>query len=116
MVVDDDDPHRARHVAAAGIAWYVCGMGDRYSQYISAQGFGDDVRAILDANPAPKPASCVIPPEAEHLIDQFAAAGTSSQVRTQLEAWDAVADIVAVAPTAQMSWPEIETMIRTAAP
>jgi hypothetical protein len=57
-----------------------------------------------------------VPPEAQVVLDQLAACGTSDQVQEQLEPWDSVADIVTILLPPGMPWDTVEATIRAAAP
>lgn len=105
LTVADDDPSRARAIAASCTAWYVCAMGDAYARVLSRQGYGDEVSAILAANPRPSP---------QH--GHVSAYGTPDQVRDRLEAWDDAADVVMIGLPPGLPWQSIETTLRTAAP
>ena len=116
MTVVDDDPAAARGVAASCTAWYLCAMGDVYARFVSGQGYGDEVRAILAANQRPSPRHGNVPAEAQAVLDQLSAYGTPGQVRDLLERWDGVADVVMVGLPPGLPWPGIEATLRTAAP
>jgi alkanesulfonate monooxygenase SsuD/methylene tetrahydromethanopterin reductase-like flavin-dependent oxidoreductase (luciferase family) len=116
IAVVDDDPETARNHAASLIAWYLCAMGNLYSQAVSAQGYADAVQAIQAANPRPRPGDGVVPYEAEPLLDELAAYGTSAQVADRLTQWDQVADIVTIAPPPGLAWDTLEATLRAAAP
>jgi alkanesulfonate monooxygenase SsuD/methylene tetrahydromethanopterin reductase-like flavin-dependent oxidoreductase (luciferase family) len=116
MVVLDDDPRTARGVAASCTAWYLCAMGDVYARFVSDQGYGDEVKAILAANPHPSPRHGVVPADAQVVLDQLSAYGTPDQVRDRLQAWDGVADVVMVGLPPGPSWQRIEATLRAAAP
>ena len=72
--------------------------------------------AILAANPRPSPRHGTVPPEAEIILDQFAAHGTRDQVSEQLMPWDQAADIVTILLPPGLSWPSIEATLLAAAP
>jgi alkanesulfonate monooxygenase SsuD/methylene tetrahydromethanopterin reductase-like flavin-dependent oxidoreductase (luciferase family) len=116
MTVVDDDSRTARGIAASCTAWYVGAMGDVYARFVSEQGYGDEVRAILAANPRPSPRRGVVPAEAQVVLDQLAAYGAPGQVRDRLELWDGVVDVVMVGLPPGLSWQSIEATLRTAAP
>jgi alkanesulfonate monooxygenase SsuD/methylene tetrahydromethanopterin reductase-like flavin-dependent oxidoreductase (luciferase family) len=116
LTVADDDPGTARAIAATCTAWYVCAMGDVYARFLSDQGFGDEVGAILAANPRPSPRRGTVPAEAEGVLDQLTAYGTPGQVRDRLESWDPVADVVMVGLPPGLPWPGIEATLQAAAP
>jgi hypothetical protein len=114
--VADDHPREARDIAASCIAWYVCAMGDVYARSLIRQGYAAEVAAILAANPRPSPRRGVVPSEADAVLGQLAASGTTDQVRAQLAAWDDLADVVMVGLAPGIGWETIETTLRAAAP
>jgi alkanesulfonate monooxygenase SsuD/methylene tetrahydromethanopterin reductase-like flavin-dependent oxidoreductase (luciferase family) len=116
MTVVDDDSRTARSIAASCTAWYVCAMGDVYARFVSEQGYGDEVRAILAANPRSSPRHGDVPAEAQVVLDQLTVHGTPGQVRDRLESWDGVVDVVMVGLPPGLSWERIEATLRTAAP
>lgn len=117
IVVVDDDLERARAIAAATIAWYLCSMGPLHPTFIAAQGYEAEVRAVQAANPRLTPSTGVIPAEAAVLIDELAAAGPEVVVREQLSPWDDVADIVIVGvPAPGTPWEVVEATLRAGAP
>ena len=95
---------------------YLGAMGDIYPRSMSGQGYATEVSAILAANPWPNPRRGAVPPEAQLVLDQFAAYGTCDQVRKQLKAWDHTADIVTILLLPGMSWHNIEATLLAAAP
>jgi alkanesulfonate monooxygenase SsuD/methylene tetrahydromethanopterin reductase-like flavin-dependent oxidoreductase (luciferase family) len=116
MTVVDDDPGTARRIAASCTAWYVCAMGDVYARSLSEQGYGDEVGAILAANPRPSPQRGSVPAEAQVVLDRLAAYGTPDQVRDRLERWDRVVDVVMIGLPPGLSWQGIEATLRSSAP
>ena len=112
----DENAGAARDIVAACIAWYLGAMGDIYSRSMSGQGYATEVGAIIAANPRPSPRRGTIPPDAQVVLDQFAACGTSDQVREQLQPWDRAADIVTILLPPGMPWHNIETTLHAAAP
>jgi alkanesulfonate monooxygenase SsuD/methylene tetrahydromethanopterin reductase-like flavin-dependent oxidoreductase (luciferase family) len=74
------------------------------------------VRAVQAANPRPNPLTGVVPAEAQAMLDDFAVSGTPDQVRAGLAGWDDAADIVMLALPPGLSWEQIETTLRAAAP
>jgi alkanesulfonate monooxygenase SsuD/methylene tetrahydromethanopterin reductase-like flavin-dependent oxidoreductase (luciferase family) len=112
----DPDPARARHLAASLIVWYLSAMGDVYRRTVAAQGYASAVQAIATANPRPRLPDVVIPPEAEPVVDEFAASGEARRVRDRLESWAAAVDIVMLGLPAGMPWETIEATLRAAAP
>ena len=115
-VATDDDPTVARRISASCLAWYLCAMGDVYARFVTEQGYGDAVQAILEANPRPRPDSGVVPAEGQVVLDQFTAHGTPSQVRDQLAVWDGAVDLAMIGLPPGLPWAMIETTLRAAAP
>jgi alkanesulfonate monooxygenase SsuD/methylene tetrahydromethanopterin reductase-like flavin-dependent oxidoreductase (luciferase family) len=91
-------------------------MGDVYARFVAGQGYGQDVEAILTANPRPSPQHGVVPASAQGLLDQLTAYGTHDQVRDQLETWHKAADIVMIGLPPGLPWPNIEATLHAAAP
>jgi alkanesulfonate monooxygenase SsuD/methylene tetrahydromethanopterin reductase-like flavin-dependent oxidoreductase (luciferase family) len=112
----DENADAARDIVATCIAWYLGAMGDVYARSVSGQGYDTEVGAILAANPRPSPRRGTVPPEAEIVLDQFAAYGTRDQVQEQLKAWDDAADIVTILLPPAMPWHNIEATLLAAAP
>jgi len=112
----DENATAARDIVATCIAWYLSAMGDVYARFMSSQGYGAEVSAILAANPRPSPRRGIVPPDAEVVLDQLAAYGTRDQVQEQLKAWDHAADIVTILLPPGMSWDNIEATLLAAAP
>jgi alkanesulfonate monooxygenase SsuD/methylene tetrahydromethanopterin reductase-like flavin-dependent oxidoreductase (luciferase family) len=111
-----EDPDAARDIVATCVAWYLSAMGDVYRRSVSGQGYAAEVRAVLAANPRPSPRHGVVPPDAEAVLAQLAAYGTSDQVRRQLARWDQAADIVTILLPPGLPWPSIEATLLAAAP
>jgi alkanesulfonate monooxygenase SsuD/methylene tetrahydromethanopterin reductase-like flavin-dependent oxidoreductase (luciferase family) len=116
LTVATDDAAEARRIAASCIAWYLCAMGDVYARFVTSQGYGDEVQAILDANPRPRPDAGVVPAEAQVVFEQFTAHGTPGQVRDQLAGWDGAVDLTMLGLPPGLPWPAIEATLRAAAP
>ena len=116
MTVADEDAGAARQVAASCTAWYLCAMGDVYARFVTEQGYGPAVQAVLAANPRPSPQHGVVPAEAQVVLDQLTAHGTPGQVRDQLEPWDAAVDVVMVGLPPGLPWDAIEATLRAVAP
>jgi 5,10-methylenetetrahydromethanopterin reductase len=91
-------------------------MGDVYARSLTGQGYGDAVRAILDANPHPRPDAGVVPAGAQVVVDELTANGTPLQVRDQLAGWDAAVDLTMIGLPPGLPWDLIETTLRAAAP
>jgi alkanesulfonate monooxygenase SsuD/methylene tetrahydromethanopterin reductase-like flavin-dependent oxidoreductase (luciferase family) len=111
-----EDPDAARDIVATCVAWYLSAMGDVYRRSVSSQGYAAGVRAILAANPRPSPRHGVVPPDAEVVLEQLAAYGTSDQVRQQVARWDQAADIVTILLPPGLPWSSIEATLLAAAP
>jgi alkanesulfonate monooxygenase SsuD/methylene tetrahydromethanopterin reductase-like flavin-dependent oxidoreductase (luciferase family) len=116
VTVATDDAAVARRISASCIAWYLCAMGDVYARFVTGQGYGGAVQAILDANPHPRPDGGVVPAEAQVVLDQFTAHGTPSQVRDQLATWDGAVDITMVGLPPGLPWATIAATLQAAAP
>ena len=116
LTVVDDDPGTARSIAATCTAWYVCAMGDVYARSLTEQGYGDEVKAILAANPRPSPRQGAVPAEAQPVLDQLCAYGPPEQVRDRLEAWDREVDLGMLGLPPGLSWERIEATLRAGAP
>ena len=116
LTVAADDPALARRISASCLAWYLCAMGDVYARSLTGQGYGDAVRAILDANPHPRPDAGVVPAGAQVVVDDLTANGTPLQVRDQLAGWDAAVDLTMIGLPPGLPWDLIETTLRAAAP
>ncbi len=91
-------------------------MGDLYRRHVAAQGFQQQVAAVVEANPQPKPSECVIPAEAGVLLDQLAVIATPSTMQEQLEPWDQLADITLVGMMPGLPLPDLLDIVRAAAP
>ena len=116
MTVATDDAAVARRISASCIAWYLCAMGDVYARFVTNQGYGGAVQAILDANPRPRPDAGVVPAEAQVVLEQFTASGRPSQVRDQLAEWDSAVDLTMLGLPPGLPWATIEATLRAAAP
>lgn len=90
------DLEEARRRAADMVGWYIVAMGDNYARLLTEQGFGDEVQAVIDANPRPRSGSCVMPPEADALFEQLAVATTLDDADRDLAKWDDATDITLV--------------------
>ena len=116
LTVATDDPAVARRISASCIAWYLTAMGDVYARFVTGQGYGGAVQAILEANPNPRPDGGVVPAEAQVVLDQFTAHGTPGQVRDRLAGWDGAVDLAMVGLPPGLPWAAIEATLRAAAP
>jgi alkanesulfonate monooxygenase SsuD/methylene tetrahydromethanopterin reductase-like flavin-dependent oxidoreductase (luciferase family) len=54
--VIEEDPEKAKRMAAGGVSWYVTNMGDFYHQMLSRNGFATEVAAMRKAGEEHKPA------------------------------------------------------------
>ena len=111
-----EDTNAARGIVATCVAWYLGAMGDVYRRSVSGQGYAAEVRAILAANERPSPRHGTVPPDAEIILGQLAAYGTSDQIRKQLTPWDQAADIVTILLPPGLPWPAIQSTLLAAAP
>jgi alkanesulfonate monooxygenase SsuD/methylene tetrahydromethanopterin reductase-like flavin-dependent oxidoreductase (luciferase family) len=116
MTVVDADAGAARAIAATTVAWYLCAMGDGYARVVAEQGYADEVRAVVAANPRPSPRHGVVPDAAEALMEQFTASGTPGDVRDRLKSWDEEVDVTMLGLPPGMPWATIEATLRAAAP
>jgi alkanesulfonate monooxygenase SsuD/methylene tetrahydromethanopterin reductase-like flavin-dependent oxidoreductase (luciferase family) len=80
-----DTPAEARQGAAWFLVFYLTTMGPLYPRTLTRQGFEQEVKTIVAANPTRD--SAVVPPEAETLLEQLAIFGTPEQCRARLEPW-----------------------------
>ena len=53
--VIDEDPARAKRLAAGPVSWYVTNMGDFYHRMLTRNGFGPQVAAMRQAGEEHKP-------------------------------------------------------------
>jgi hypothetical protein len=116
VTVATDDAAMARRISASCIAWYLSAMGDVYARFVTEQGYGGAVQAILEANPHPRPGGGVVPVEAQVVLDQYTAHGTPSQVRDQLASWDDAVDLAMIGLPPGLPWTTIEATLRAAGP
>jgi alkanesulfonate monooxygenase SsuD/methylene tetrahydromethanopterin reductase-like flavin-dependent oxidoreductase (luciferase family) len=116
VAVAADDAAAARRISASCIAWYLSAMGDVYARFVTEQGYGDAVQAVLEANPRPRPDAGVVPAGAQVVLDRFTAHGTPQQVRDQLAGWDAAVDLTMIGLPPGLPWDLIETTLVAAAP
>jgi alkanesulfonate monooxygenase SsuD/methylene tetrahydromethanopterin reductase-like flavin-dependent oxidoreductase (luciferase family) len=116
VAVAADDAAAARRISASCIAWYLSAMGDVYARFVTEQGYGGAVQAILEANPHRRPDGGVVPAEAQVVLDQFTAHGTPSQVRDQLASWDDAVDLAMIGLPPGLPWTTIEATLRAAGP
>ena len=116
VAVAADDAAAARDIAASCVAWYLSAMGGVYANSLAAQGYPDDVAAVIAANPRPSPRRATIPPQARAVLDQLAACGTGAEVREQVGRWDHAAGVVTILLPPGMPWSSVEATLRAAAP
>jgi alkanesulfonate monooxygenase SsuD/methylene tetrahydromethanopterin reductase-like flavin-dependent oxidoreductase (luciferase family) len=111
MTVATDDAAVARRISASCVAWYLSAMGDVYARFVTEQGYGGAVQAILEANPHPRPDGGVVPAEAQVVLDQFTAHGTPSRVRDQLAGWNGSVDVAMIGLPPGLPWVTIEATL-----
>jgi alkanesulfonate monooxygenase SsuD/methylene tetrahydromethanopterin reductase-like flavin-dependent oxidoreductase (luciferase family) len=111
-----EDADMARQIAASCVAWYLTAMGGVYARSVAAQGYADEVAAVIAANPRPSPRRGIVPPEAQAMLDQLAACGSGADVREQAERWDEAADVATILLPPGLPWTGIEATLRAAAP
>ena len=116
VAVAADDAAAARDIAASCVAWYLSAMGGVYANSLAAQGYPDDVAAVIAANPRPSPGRGTIPPQARAVLNQLAAYGTGAEVREQVGRWDHAADVGTILLPPGMPWSTVEATLRAAAP
>jgi 5,10-methylenetetrahydromethanopterin reductase len=116
FTVVDEDTATARAFAAACTARYLTAMGEHYPRLASAQGFSAEVELVRAENAGPAARRGIIPPEAEVLLEEFAAYGNAKQVGEQLDRWDETADITMIGLPPGLPWPTIEATLRAGAP
>lgn len=102
--------------AEATLAFYLCTMGDGYADFVAAQGFGQEVTALRQANPRPSPTECDFPEESRVLLDQLMVSGEPDEVRAGLAKWDEVLDLQFVGFSPGESWEAIENRLEICAP
>ncbi|MEV6968635.1 LLM class flavin-dependent oxidoreductase [Hamadaea sp. NPDC051192] len=116
IAVAAEDPGLARDIAAACAAWYLTAMGDVYARSVAEQGYAEQVKEIIAANPRPNPLRAMVPPSAQPVLDQLAVYGSSEQVRGDIKSWEDAVDIVSILLPPGLPWPIMEATIRAAAP
>lgn len=116
MLAVHDDPQVARADVASNLAWYLCSMGETYPALGRAQGFGPEVAMVQDANPSPRPGQCVVPHEADRLLDAFCVYGTEQDVADKLAGWQSDVDVVTIGMSPGAPWEVLEAQIRAGAP
>jgi len=79
------DPDEARQGAAWFVAFYLTKMGPFYAASLRRQGFAREVDAVLAANTGRGP--CVVPLEADVLLEQLTVFGTPDEARDRLAEW-----------------------------
>ncbi len=91
-----DDAHRARRLVAEHIGFYLGSMGPFYARSLAGQGYEEVVEEIVTAWRSDHRAEAVERIETE-LLDDLAAAGDPTQVRTNLERFEAIDGIDRIA-------------------
>lgn len=102
--------------AEAMLAYYLCAMGDGYANFVSAQGYSDEVAALRAANPKPSLSEYDFPTESRVLLDQLVVSGEPDAVRHGLLKWDEVVDLQMITMTPGDSWENIERRLEVCAP
>ena len=115
-VVVDSDVERARAVAGSNLAFYITAMGDNYARLITEQGYGDEVQAVLAANPRPKPGQCLVPRDLTRLWDDFLQVVPPEQANDALAPWDDLGGVTGVGPPPMTSKENMFEVVRAAAP
>ena len=115
-VAVDSDVDRARAVAGSNLAFYIAAMGDNYARLLSTQGYGDEVQAVLAANPRPRPGQCVVPGELTRLWDDFLHVVPPEHAADALAPWDDLGGVTSVGPPPLTSKEHMFEVIRAAAP
>ena len=115
-VTVDPDVEGARAAAASNLAFYITAMGDNYSRLITEQGYGDEVEAVLAANPRPKPGQCVVPDELTRLWDDFLQVVPPEEAHDALAPWDDLGGVISVSPPPMTSKERMLDVVRAAAP
>lgn len=115
-VAIDADVERARAAAGSNLAFYITAMGDNYARLITEQGYGDEVRAVLAANPRPKPGQCVVPSELTRLWDDFLQVVPPENANDALAPWDDLGGVTGVGPPPMTSRENMLDVVRAAAP
>jgi alkanesulfonate monooxygenase SsuD/methylene tetrahydromethanopterin reductase-like flavin-dependent oxidoreductase (luciferase family) len=110
------DVEQARAAVASNIAFYICAMGDNYARVLTEQGYGDEVEAVIAANPSPKPGACVVPDEAVRLRADFCAVASPDDAAQALRASDELGAITCIALPPGVPMDTLEAIVRGAAP
>lgn len=79
------DTESARRGVAWALSFYLTTMGPIYRGALARLGYGDEVDAILGANP--ERSTGVVPPKAEALLEQSTIYGTPQEARDKLSQW-----------------------------
>jgi alkanesulfonate monooxygenase SsuD/methylene tetrahydromethanopterin reductase-like flavin-dependent oxidoreductase (luciferase family) len=110
-----DDPTEAQDVLARILVMYLSVMGDVYPRLARTQGYGEELRMILEANMSPTDG--IVPEAAERLLRDLWIYGTGSEAAALLEPWfDAGATSVAVTLPPNASMDLIHTTLEAFAP
>lgn len=89
-VVINDDPQKAKYMAAGPISWYVTNMGDFYHEMLTRNGFGEEVAAIRKVAETHKPPPFGTNPEimaamGDRMLEETAIFGDLETVAAGLE-------------------------------
>jgi len=115
-VVVDPDVERGRAAGASNLAFYLCAMGDNYSRLITEQGFGDEVQAVIAANPRPRPGACVVPDELTRLWDEFLRVVPPEEADSVLAPWDELGAVCSIGLPPMVPTDTLLDVVRGAAP
>ncbi len=115
MVAMADDEHRARSTIEQLVAWYLCGMGRLYGDYVARSGHSEAVDALRAVNPKPRMGTMTWPEEANGLLEELAVFGDSPNVADQLRRWDERVDLLTVV-TGPSSTANIHQLIDACSP
>jgi alkanesulfonate monooxygenase SsuD/methylene tetrahydromethanopterin reductase-like flavin-dependent oxidoreductase (luciferase family) len=115
-VVIDPDVERGRAAGASNLAFYLCAMGDNYSRLLTEQGFGEEVQAVIAANPRPRPGACVVPDELTRLWDEFLHVVPPEEAATALAPWDELGAVSGIGLPPMVPTDTLLEVIRGAAP
>ncbi len=91
-----EDSQRARELVTQHLAFYLGGMGTYYRDSLARQGYEDLAHEIFDAWQADERRKALQLVD-EQLLEKMGIAGTPEEARTQLEAFEAIEDVDAVA-------------------
>lgn len=110
LAVADEDEELARREAAAMIAFY--GSVKSYGRLFDVCGFPSEAKAIQAAFAA-RDLKAMIAAVSDAMVDEFALAGTPTQVRDKLRRFDGIVDEIALSPPSfQIAAPRAAEILR----